>query len=66
MRLMPYFITNEEWFYYDEKEEVYKLTSEAPEEAIPSHWPKSGHPYLYADKKLRITHVLVKDQNNFI
>lgn len=35
---VPYFYTNEEWFYYDEKEEMYKLTSEAPEEAIRSYY----------------------------
>ena len=35
---VPYFYTNEEWFYYDEKEEKYILTSKAPEEAIRSYY----------------------------
>lgn len=33
----PYFMTNEDWYYYDEEEEIYKLTDEAPEEAIESY-----------------------------
>lgn len=34
---MPYFMTNKEWYYYDEKEEKYKLTDKAPKEAIESY-----------------------------
>ena len=33
----PYFMTNEEWFYFDEDEWCYKLTGEAPEKAIQSY-----------------------------
>ena len=33
----PYFMKNEEWYYYDEKEEEYKLTDKAPIEAIESY-----------------------------
>ena len=34
---VPYFFTNKEWYYYDEKEEIYKLTDKAPKEAIDSY-----------------------------
>lgn len=34
---MPYFLNNEEWYYYDEDEEMYKLTDKAPKEAIESY-----------------------------
>ena len=30
---MPYFMTNKEWYYYDE----YKLTDKAPKKAIESY-----------------------------
>lgn len=30
----PYFMTNDNWYYYDEIEEKYKLTLEAPKDAI--------------------------------
>ena len=30
----PYFLSNKEWFYYDEEEFCYKLTKEATTEAI--------------------------------
>ena len=33
----PYFMTNEEWFYFDEDEWCYKLTEKAPEKAIKSY-----------------------------
>ena len=33
----PYFITNEEWYYYDEEKEIYKLTDKAPEKAKQSY-----------------------------
>ena len=33
----PYFMTNKEWFYFDEKEWCYKLTENAPEEAKASY-----------------------------
>lgn len=33
----PYFITNEKWYYYDEVDEIYKLTKEAPKKAIESY-----------------------------
>ena len=33
----PYFMTNKEWYYYDEKEEKYKLTDKATKEAIDSY-----------------------------
>ena len=35
--IVPYFFTNKEWYYYDEKEEIYKLTNKATEEAIRSY-----------------------------
>jgi len=34
---VPYFIMNDEWYYYDEEEEIYKLTDKAPKEAIESY-----------------------------
>lgn len=34
---MPYFITNKEWYYYDEKDEIFKLTDKAPKDAIESY-----------------------------
>lgn len=33
----PYFMTNPEWFYFDEEEWCYKLTDEAPIEAKESY-----------------------------
>lgn len=33
----PYFMTNEEWFYFDEAEWCYKLTDKAPEKAVQSY-----------------------------
>lgn len=33
----PYFFTNKEWYYYDEEEEIYKLTDKATKEAIESY-----------------------------
>lgn len=33
----PYFLENEEWYYYDEKEEMFKLTDKASPKAIDSY-----------------------------
>lgn len=33
----PYFMQNEEWFYFDEEELMYKLTDKAPEKARESY-----------------------------
>ena len=33
----PYFLSNKEWFCYDEEEFCYKLTKEATTEAIKSY-----------------------------
>ena len=33
----PYFMENDSWYYYDEVEEKYKLTKEAPPMAIISY-----------------------------
>lgn len=33
----PYFMTNEDWYTFDEKEFKYILTEKAPEEAIKSY-----------------------------
>lgn len=35
---VPYFITNKEWYYYDEEEEIYKLTDKATEKAKQSYY----------------------------
>lgn len=34
---MPYFMTIEEWYYYDYDEKKYKLTKDAPNEAKQSY-----------------------------
>jgi hypothetical protein len=34
---MPYFMTDKEWFYFDEKEWKYKLTEKATKEAMESY-----------------------------
>lgn len=33
----PYFMTNEEWYYYDEEEMMYRLTEKATPEAKESY-----------------------------
>ncbi|MCQ2507245.1 MAG: hypothetical protein MJ097_00480 [Dorea sp.] len=33
----PFFMTNDDWYYFDGKEKRYKLTEEAPEEAVDSY-----------------------------
>lgn len=33
----PYFLSNKNWFYYDEEEFCYKLTDKATKEAIKSY-----------------------------
>ena len=37
LQTMPYFMTNEEWYYHDDKENKYYLTDKAPKEAIESY-----------------------------
>jgi len=37
MQDFPYFMTNKEWFYFDEKEFCFKLTKLAPEKAKESY-----------------------------
>ena len=37
MRDIPYFMTNRDWFYFDETEWKYKLTDSAPEKARKSY-----------------------------
>lgn len=34
---MPYFMTNEQWYYFDNVEKKYKLTETAPEMARKSY-----------------------------
>lgn len=33
----PYFMEKEEWFYFDAEEKKFKLTKDAPKEAIESY-----------------------------
>lgn len=33
----PYFLTNKEWYYYDQETGRYKLTEKAPQKAIDSY-----------------------------
>ena len=35
---VPYFMNNKEWYYYDEKEEIYKLTDKATDKAKESYY----------------------------
>lgn len=35
---IPYFMENKEWYYYDEKEEIYKLTNKATKKAKQSYY----------------------------
>lgn len=37
MKTISYFMENEEWYYYNEKESKYKLTNNAPKKAIKSY-----------------------------
>ncbi len=37
MKKEPYFLSNREWYYFDEREFLYKLTDKAPKEAIKSY-----------------------------
>lgn len=50
MKLEPYFMKNEEWYYFDEKDFMYKLTSKAPEEAVKSY--NEFYDYLEMDNDL--------------
>ncbi len=34
---IPYFLTNEEWFYFDEENYHYVLTTKAPPKAVESY-----------------------------
>ena len=36
-RCKPYFMENEDWYYFDEEEWCYRLTDKAPKEAIESY-----------------------------
>lgn len=33
----PYFLTNKDWYYFDEEKWCYKLTDKAPQKAIDSY-----------------------------
>lgn len=33
----PYFMNNDDWYYYDYEEKKYKLTDKAPQKAIESY-----------------------------
>ena len=34
---IPYFMSNKEWYYFDEEDFMYKLTDKAPKEAKESY-----------------------------
>ena len=36
-REKPFFMTNKEWFYFDENNDIYKLTDKAPLKAVKSY-----------------------------
>lgn len=48
---MPYFMTNEEWYYHDKKEWKFKLTDKAPPEAIESYKKFYAQYEPYKNKK---------------
>ena len=50
MKLEPYFMKNEEWYYFDEKDFMYKLTNKAPKEAVKSY--KEFYDYSKMDNDL--------------
>lgn len=35
---IPYFMTNQEWYYFDKEKLEYVLTDKAPQEAIQSYY----------------------------
>ena len=37
MRQKPFFMIDENWYYFDEQEFCYKLKNDAPEEAVKSY-----------------------------
>lgn len=37
MKTEPYFMKNKEWYYFDENDFLYKLTKNAPPEAVQSY-----------------------------
>ena len=43
----PYFLKNEEWYYYDGKTNKFYLTDKAPEEARKSYEEFYNPPYYY-------------------
>lgn len=48
--LMPYFMTNDEWFTYDDNTKTYTLTDKAPKEAMQSYndfMEYVSHPFFY-------------------
>lgn len=51
----PFYRTNKEWYYYDEKERMFKLTSKAPKEARESYEKEQkilDEPFRLAIEKL--------------
>jgi len=37
LTIEPYFMNNKDWYYYDSKNWIYKLTGKAPQKAIDSY-----------------------------
>ena len=37
INIEPYFLSNKDWYYYDEEEFCYKLTDKATKEAVESY-----------------------------
>lgn len=56
----PYFMTNKEWFYHDEKEEKYKLTDKAPKKAIESYTEF----YKILEDDTNVGHKKIKSHNS--
>ena len=42
MRERPYFMENDDWYYFDEKEWKFRLTKQAPEKARTSYYEFYG------------------------
>lgn len=52
---LPYFMTNDDWFYFDEAEWKYKLTQNAPQEAVDSY---NEHYKLLEQNKIKKESIL--------
>ena len=54
MKLMPFFMTNDAWYTYDDENEMWVLTDKAPPEAVKSYeeYYAEGDEHLIGFEKL--------------